>query len=68
VQFDIYSNKLGGTVPTEIGKLTKLEILLIGENGLNGALPTEIGMLTNLQYTVRDKIVSMFYILSLFVP
>ena len=36
-----------GTIPTEIGLLTKLEFITFRR--LNGTLPTEIGLLTNLQ-------------------
>ena len=40
---------MSGAIPTEIGKLTNLEILYLGGNSLSGAIPTEIGKLTNLE-------------------
>jgi hypothetical protein len=42
-------NELKGTIPREIGKLTRLEYLLLGINGLNGTIPSEMGRLTGLQ-------------------
>ena len=41
---------LYGTIPTENGLLTSLEILNLDNNNLIGTIPTELCQLTNLQY------------------
>eukprot|EP00298_Acanthocystis_sp_HF-20_P016732 c21566_g1_i1.p1 GENE.c21566_g1_i1~~c21566_g1_i1.p1 ORF type:complete len:725 (+),score=99.89 c21566_g1_i1:193-2175(+) len=47
----IYSSSITGTIPTQIGRLTKLAILFIGfEKQLHGPIPTEIGLLKSLGY------------------
>ena len=43
-------NNLKGTIPNEIGKLSKLQVLYLARNDLVGTLPTEIGLLTDLSY------------------
>lgn len=43
-------NNLQGTLPSEIGYLTKLEVLYLARNKLQGTIPTEIGKLTALTY------------------
>jgi hypothetical protein len=43
-------NNLQGTLPTEIGYLTKLQVLYLARNKLKGNIPTEIGKLTALTY------------------
>lgn len=45
---DISHNKLGGSIPTEIKRLTALEGLYIGDNVFSGRLVSEIGQLTYL--------------------
>ena len=42
-------NRLRGTIPTEIGRLTRLSELTLSNNDLGGTLPKELGMLPNLQ-------------------
>lgn len=44
------SNNLTGSLPTELGSLTKLRQLLLGGNQLSGALPVELGSLANLTH------------------
>lgn len=39
---------LAGTIPTEIGQLSSLGILVFPENRLTGTIPSEIGKLTNI--------------------
>ncbi|MYB49249.1 MAG: hypothetical protein F4X72_08300 [Dehalococcoidia bacterium] len=41
---------LGGSVPAELGRLSRLTYLNLRNNGLSGLIPTELGNLTNLQY------------------
>lgn len=44
----LYSNRLSGSIPKEIGKLKNLYELYLHNNQLNGSVPLEIGNLTNL--------------------
>ncbi len=46
---NLYSNKLSGTIPAEIGDLTKLKFLYLDNNQLSGNIPAQIGNLTSLQ-------------------
>ena len=39
-----------GSIPTEIGKCTKLEMILLGSCFLTGTLPTELGHAANLYW------------------
>lgn len=43
-------NNLKGTIPREIGQLTKLQVLYLARNQLYGTIPSEIGKLTDLTY------------------
>ena len=47
---DISPSRLTGTIPTEIGSLTKLTSLDLGLNNLTGTIPTELALLTNLTF------------------
>lgn len=42
-------NKLVGTIPPELGRLTNLSSLDLLENNLTGAIPSELGQLTKLE-------------------
>jgi Leucine-rich repeat (LRR) protein len=44
-------NSLSGSIPSEIGKLTKLVILSLYNNKLNSTIPATIGKLVNLNVT-----------------
>ena len=44
----IRNNKLSGSIPAELGNLSKLEWLYINNNELSGSIPTELGNLTEL--------------------
>jgi Leucine-rich repeat (LRR) protein len=45
----VNDNELGGTLPAQIGLLSKLEVLLMVNNDFFGPLPTAIGSLTGLK-------------------
>ena len=42
-------NRLSGAIPTELGRLSSLKWLKVGDNQLSGQIPRELGNLTNLQ-------------------
>jgi Leucine-rich repeat (LRR) protein len=44
---DFTANLFTGTIPTEIGLITSLRILHLGQNGFKGTLPSELGLLTS---------------------
>lgn len=41
-------NELRGTLPTEVGCLTNLQVLHLGSNSIGGTFPSELGLLTSL--------------------
>jgi Leucine-rich repeat (LRR) protein len=41
-------NQLSGTLPPELGLLTRLELIYLDNNQFSGALPAEFGRLTGL--------------------
>ena len=43
-----YDNQLTGTIPTQLGQLTKLQYLNLNNNELSGTIPTELRRLTKL--------------------
>lgn len=43
------SNRIGGTIPSELGRLSNLSSLNLGSNNLVGTLPTELSGLVSLQ-------------------
>ena len=45
---DLYNNNLTGSIPTQLGNLSELEVLHLNHNKLTGSIPTEIGNLSNL--------------------
>jgi len=45
---DVHSNKLSGSIPKQIGNLTKLIALDMDTNQLDGTIPEQIGQLTHL--------------------
>ena len=57
VELNLLANGLFGPIPSELGKLTKLEVLNLGwqsgignrSGGLTGPIPAELGNLTNLR-------------------
>lgn len=44
----VHINELKGTIPTEIGRLTDLDVLGVGRNFLTGTIPTQIGLMSSL--------------------
>jgi hypothetical protein len=47
---DLATNRISGTLPTEIGRLTHLKKLLLHDNLMSGTLPSELGQLTALTH------------------
>ncbi len=42
------NNNLTGTIPTELGSMSKLKALYLGDNDLAGTIPTELGNMSDL--------------------
>ncbi len=55
VQLELIDNQLTGSIPAELGNLTKLQTLSLINNQLTGRIPPELGNLTNLQMLNLDK-------------
>jgi Leucine-rich repeat (LRR) protein len=79
VGLDLSQNALVGTIPTELGNLTKLTNLDLDNNSLTGVIPSELGNLTKLVSlglgansltgtipATLGKLVELTYYLSLF--
>lgn len=50
------SNAVTGTIPSSIGRLTSLKVVMLAGVGLHGTLPTEVGELRHLvAWDVRDN-------------
>ena len=49
------SKGLHGSIPAELGDLTKLRDLRLSSNSLAGSIPVEMGNLSNLQYFLLDN-------------
>ena len=47
-QIRLSDNKLNGSIPLELGQLSKLINLLLSRNQLSGSIPSEMGQLSNL--------------------
>jgi len=52
---DISHNKIGGSIATEIGRLTALKGLYIGDNSFQGSIVTELMQLTRLMNVFAHK-------------
>ena len=50
LHLDLCLNKLTGTIPTNIGTLSKLQYLDLSTNSLNGSLPLSLANLTKVYY------------------
>lgn len=44
-----------GPIPAELGKLSTLKVLALGENQLTGPIPPELENLSNLEYLVLGR-------------
>ena len=56
IELDLFSNRLIGSVPSELGNLYHLTRLDLGNNLLSGTIPPELGHLTNLTWlSLRDN-------------
>ena len=42
------NNKLTGTLPTQLGRMTGLRQVILQDNDLTGPIPTELGQLTQM--------------------
>ncbi|KAH9607500.1 hypothetical protein KSS87_017432 [Heliosperma pusillum] len=49
IQLDLSHHKLSGQIPPDIGKLDRLQILALNDNGFYGKIPSELGNCTQLQ-------------------
>jgi Leucine-rich repeat (LRR) protein len=54
VLLDLYGNELNGSIPVEIGTLSKLTYLDLSYNTLTGTIPSTLGNLTNLKVLYLD--------------
>ncbi len=45
---DLLGNRLSGSIPTQLGNLSKLTTLILLGNRLSGSIPTQLGNLSNL--------------------
>ena len=52
---DLKNNNLTGSIPSEIGSITKLSYLRLSFNELAGSIPAEIGNLTQLTVLVLGQ-------------
>ncbi|MFY0625914.1 MAG: leucine-rich repeat domain-containing protein [Reichenbachiella sp.] len=48
-RLDLQGNNLVGTLPSSIGRLSKLEFLNLSDNAISGSIPPEIGTLSSLE-------------------
>lgn len=56
---DLLTNEVSGTLPTEIGQLSKLQQFVAGNNSISGTIPTEIVDMSSLRvFTFENNRVS----------
>eukprot|EP00833_Pecoramyces_ruminatium_P004153 jgi/Orpsp1_1/1178185/evm.model.c7180000064356.1 len=49
IKIEVAYHGLNGTIPPELGNLSKLEYLILNNNSLSGTIPPELGKLSNLK-------------------
>ncbi len=55
-RINIYGNNLDGSLPAEVGELSKLKSFLAGGSNISGLIPSEIGNLSKLEnFSVSDS-------------
>ncbi|MDE0554901.1 MAG: leucine-rich repeat domain-containing protein, partial [Candidatus Poribacteria bacterium] len=47
-RLSLWNNRLNGQIPSELGRLEKLEFLWLHSNQLSGSIPSQLGQLANL--------------------
>ena len=52
---ELPDSQLTGAIPTELGSLTSLQVLILSENQLTGPIPPELGSLTSLTHLYLDR-------------
>ena len=46
----LHSNRISGTLPTELGNLSHVALPGLHQNSISGSIPTELGYFTQLQF------------------
>lgn len=54
-ELNLFFNQLSGSIPSQIGNLSKLKVLKLWANDLSGQIPSSIGNLTNLEELVLSS-------------
>ncbi len=54
-KLSLFNNSLSGTLPSELGSLSNLQVLSLNFSSLSGTLPSELGSLSNLQELWLDR-------------
>ena len=47
-QFQLWSNSLTGTIPSELSMMTSLENFILSDNSLTGTIPAELSTMTSI--------------------
>ena len=55
IALNLDENELTGSIPPELGNLTRLEFLHLNNNGLTGTIPPELGNLSRLRWLELDQ-------------